>query len=199
MGSRMSLSLAHSLAHLPFVLIATTHPLVARHNSPNLQHRFPTRVSRKVSARRNSLLPWNPLDKIGPGLSSDTCRTVRGLASSSTLFSMANLRWSLLRPHPNARLRVDPRTERRILVGAGRRRDTSTISCDIVAGSGSPDNDVADCAQILFANQIFRANHISRCCNAQVYTMGDGHGVGQSALFHSMHFSDSLYRCAKDS
>lgn len=164
--------------HLPFVLIATTHPFVARHHSPSLPHRSSTRVSRKTSARRNSLLPWNPLGKIGPGLSSDTCRTVCGLASTSILFSMANLRRSLFRPHPHARLRVDPRTKRRTLVGAGRRRDISTLSCGVMAGFGCPDHDVTDCAKILLANQAFRASHLSRCCNAQVCTMGDGHGVG---------------------
>lgn len=160
------------------MLIATPHPLVARHHTPGLQHRSSTRVSRKSSARRNYRLPWSLLCKIGPGLSSNSCGPVRDLASTSTLLSMADLRRSLLRFHPNVRLHVDPRTKRRILVGAGRRPDPSTLSCDIMAGFGCTDHDVTDCAQILLANKVFRASHLGRCCDAQIGTMGDGHGIG---------------------
>ena len=91
---------------------------------------------------------------------------------------MADLRRSLFRLHTNASLHVNLRTKRRILVGAGRRPDPSTLSCDIMAGFGCIDHDVTDYAQILLANKVFRASHLGRCCNAQIGTMGDGHGIG---------------------
>lgn len=160
------------------MLIATPHPLVARHHTPSLQHRSSTRVSRKSSARRKHRLSWILLCKIGPDFSSNSCGPVRSLASTSTLFSMADLRRSLLRLHPNARLHVGPRTKRGIPVGAGCRPDPSTLSCNIMPGSGCTDHDVTDCAQTLPANKVFRTSHLSRCCNAQICTMGHGHGIG---------------------
>ena len=183
----------------PLVLIATAHALVPVHRTPSFYHKTSTRVSRKGSASRNFPLPWTPFLEINPDPCPRSCGTVCSLASTSTVFSMASLRRGYFRPCPHGRLHVDPRTKRRTLVRAGRGPDTSTPSCNIMAGLGCTDHDVADCAQSLLADKVFRARHLGRRCDAEVSTMGHGHGVGQSLPSCLIAFSDSLNRCAKDS
>lgn len=176
----------------PPVLIATTHALVAAHHTPSVENEEPsTRIGREGSAGQNRFLSWTRIFDISPSLCSASCVTVCSLASTATIFSMADLRRSYFRPHPNGRLHVDARTERRTLVRAGRGPDTSTFSCNIMAGFSCTDHDVADHAQNLPANKVLGAGHLGRRCDAEVSTMGDGHGIGQSPPFCSVAFSES--------
>lgn len=181
------------------MLLATTHSLVAIDRTPSFYRKPSTRVSRKGSACRKCPPPWTLFFEISPGPFSRSCDIVCSLASTVPLFSMADLRRSNFRACPNGRLHVDPRTKRRTLVRAGRGPDTSTPFCNIMAGLSCTDHDVADCAQILFANKVLRASHPCCRCDAEVSTMGDGRGIGQSLSSCSVGFSDSSNRCGKDS
>ena len=181
-----------SLAHPPtdpLLLVATAHAIVAAHHTPSLQHKPSTRVSREGSAGRDSLPPWTLCLAISTDPCPDPCPVVCGLASTSPLFSMADLRRSLLRPCPHGRLHVDTRTRRRTLVRTGSPPNISTLCCNIMADFSCPDHDVAHCAQKLLANKILRARHLGCRCDAEGSTMGHGHGIGQSPPSCSVDFA----------
>lgn len=139
----------------PLLPIATTHAIGAIHRTPGCQYKPSTRVSRKGSACRDSLPPWVLRFETRSGFGSNPCATVCGLASTDTIFSMAGLRRTYFRLCPDGRLHVDLRTKRRTVVGTGSGSDTSTLSCDIMAGLSCLDHDAVDCPQDLFANKVF--------------------------------------------
>ena len=112
---------------------------------------------------------------------------------------MAGLRRTYVRPCLDARLHIDPRTKRRTVVRAGGGPDIAALSCNIMAGPRCTDHDVADGAQNLLAKEVFRASSFDRRCDAQIFTVDDGYGTGQSPPCCMIAFSDSPYRCAKDS
>lgn len=191
MGPRKSRHFHLSTHQLNCVLIATTYTRIATHPSPSFERQSSPRVSRKSRACWKCVVPWTLFFDIGPSLGSSSCDTVCGLASAKTVFSMAHLRWSLFCPGPNGHLHVDPRAKRRTIVKTGRGPHTSTLSSNIMASPSCPDHDATNCAPNLFPDEILRARHSGRRCNAQVITVGDGHGTGQSMPFYSLGFSDS--------
>ena len=175
---------------LKCVLTATTYTRVATRLSPSFQRQSSPRVSRKGPACWKSVVPWTLLFDIGPSLGSSSCNTICGLASANTVFSMAHLQWSLFCPGSNCHLHVDPRAKRRNVVRTGRGLHTSTLSSNIMASPSCPDHDATNYAQNIFPDKILRARHSGLRCNAQINTVGDGHGTGQSTPFYSLDFSD---------
>ena len=79
---------------------------------------------------------------------------VCGLASTRTLFSMADLRRGLLRPDPHDRLHVDTRKKGTSVVRTGYGADTSTLSGCLLASFSGTDHDVADFPQKLRAKKV---------------------------------------------
>ena len=167
----------------PLLLIASAHALVAVRHTPSVERQSSTRVPRKGSGCPHGLLPSILCRKIGSSVLSDPCSTVRSLASTTTIFGVADMRRSRFCPCPHGRLHVDPRTKGRTVVRAGRRPDTNTLPCDIMAGLGRPDGNVPDRAQNLLANKVFRASRPGHRGHAEVSTVGDGDGTGQSSPF----------------
>ncbi len=104
----------------PLVPIAPTHSIVAPHHPQTFQHKPSTRVARKGSVCRDCHLLCTLFLEISPGPCSYSCGTVRSLAYTSTVFSMADLRRSCFRPCPNGRLHVDLRAKNGTDVRAGR-------------------------------------------------------------------------------